>query len=228
MIDRILPPPVAAHECFGDVEDARLFPAERDLIATSADGRRREFGTVRHLARAAMRDLGCPEAPVLHGPRREPLWPAGLVGSMTHCRGYRAAALARRTDVVGLGLDAEPNEPLSPGVLDVVGLPEERAQLLGLRAEDPTVHWDRLLFCVKEAVYKVWYPLAGTWLGFTDAMVSFTGTGGTFTVVLQVPGPPLGTQSPHTLQTLRGHWRSERGILAAATVVPIVPVSTPS
>ncbi|MBR7838071.1 4'-phosphopantetheinyl transferase superfamily protein [Actinospica durhamensis] len=211
-----------------DFTQASWTAQTRANAAARAAPRRLSTRTVRHLARAAMRDLGRPEAPVVHGQRRDPLWPEGLVGSMTHCRGNRAAALARRTDVVGLGLDAEPNEPLSSGVLDVIGLPEERAQLLDLRAEDPTVYWDRLLFCVKEAIYKVWFPLAGTWLGFTVALVSlvsFGGTDGTFTVVHQIPGPPLGTQIPQTLHTLHGRWHSERGVLAAATLVPIAPVS---
>ncbi|MEU2059754.1 4'-phosphopantetheinyl transferase superfamily protein [Streptomyces sp. NPDC013455] len=217
MIDRLLTAPVAAHEHFGDIDDARLFPAEQALVETSSEGRRREFGTVRHLARAAMRDLGCPEAAVLPGPRREPLWPAGLVGTMTHCAGYRAAALARRTEVAALGLDAEPNEPLAPGVLDVISLPGEREQLPGLRAAHPAVHWDRLLFCVKEAVYKTWYPLAGTWLGFQDALVTFAPGAPTFTALLQLPGPVLG---PDRLQTLHGRWRLERAVLSAAITVP--------
>ncbi|MFD3676463.1 hypothetical protein [Streptomyces sp. NPDC058613] len=41
--------------------------------------------------------------------RRNPVWPSGIVGSMTHCTGYRAAAVARTGHLVALGVDAEPN-----------------------------------------------------------------------------------------------------------------------
>ena len=35
------------------------------------------------------------------------------------------------------------------------------------------LHWDRILFCAKEATYKAWYPLTRRWLGFEDAHIVF-------------------------------------------------------
>ena len=137
MIEQILPPRVAVAESFGDLPDEKLLPEEEAVIARAAPRRRREFAAGRACARAALGQLGEPPVPILRGPRNGPQWPAGIAGSITHCTGYRAAAVTRTAVVVTLGLDAEPNEALPAGVLDVVSLPQERAQLAALAAARP-------------------------------------------------------------------------------------------
>ncbi|MFC9329471.1 hypothetical protein [Kitasatospora sp. NPDC057015] len=56
--------------------------------------------------------LGLPPAPVLRGPSGEPVWPRGLIGSMTHTRGYHAAVVAPSRSILAIGVDAEPNQRL--------------------------------------------------------------------------------------------------------------------
>jgi 4'-phosphopantetheinyl transferase EntD len=65
-------------------------------------------------------------------------------------------AVALKEDVASIGVDAEPNDVLPNGVLDVIAKAPERAALPALDAAMPGVSWDRLLFCAKEAVYKAW------------------------------------------------------------------------
>ena len=217
MLEQILPPPVAVAESFGDLPDAKLFPEEEAIIARAVPRRRLEFATGRACARAVLAQLGEPPVPILRGPRNEPQWPAGIAGSITHCAGYRAAAVARTAEVATLGLDAEPDEALPHGVLDVIALPQERAQLAALAAARPdAARWNRLLFCAKESVYKAWFPLAQEWLGFDDAEIVID-AGGTFTARLLVPGPLVGG-SP--LTSLRGRWLAARGLLLTAITVP--------
>jgi 4'-phosphopantetheinyl transferase EntD len=97
MIEEILPAEVISAEAFDDTADAYLFPEEQAVIVNAVQARRREFGTVRRCAREALAALGYPPAPLLPGQERAPQWPAGIVGSMTHCTDYRAAvADARR------------------------------------------------------------------------------------------------------------------------------------
>ena len=139
------------------------------------------------------------------------------MGSITHCAGYRAAAVAWARDAVTVGLDAEPNDPLPHGVLDTVGLPGERARLPALAAAAPGVCWDRLLFSAKEAVYKAWFPLAGRWLGFEEAVITFTPDAGTFTARLLAPGPAVGGRP---LDGFSGRWLARGGLLLAAISVP--------
>lgn len=113
----------------------------------------------------------------------------GVVGSITHCDGYRAAVADLRDRTSALGIDAEPAGPLPKGVLGLVTSPAERAHLRELAAAHPGVPWDRLLFSAKEAAYKAWYPATGVWLGFRDAAVALTPEG-TFTCTLDVPASP--------------------------------------
>src|ERR1700710_1168469 len=68
-------------------------------------------------------------------------------------------------------LKGDKGEPCWPdGVGDAISLPAERAELAAL---PPGIHWDRILFCAKEATYKAWFPLTKRWLGFEDAHITF-------------------------------------------------------
>jgi 4'-phosphopantetheinyl transferase EntD len=212
----MLPPAVAAVEAFTDPPGTVLFPAEEAAVARAVDKRRREFTTVRACARDALARLGVPAAPILPGPRGAPQWPAGIVGSMTHCAGYRAAAVARASDLVTLGLDAEPHDVLPEGVLEHVSLPAERERLALLAAQRPEVCWDRLLFSAKESVYKAWFPLTQRWLGFEEADLTIDPVAGTFDARLLVPGPVV-AGSP--LPGFSGRWLVGRGLVVTAIAV---------
>lgn len=218
MIEQILPPQIASAESFGDDPAAELFPQERAVIARAVESRRQEFATGRACARAALARLGHPAVAVLSGPRGAPQWPEEVAGSITHCAGYRAAAVALTRDVLSVGVDAEPNEALPDhGMLKLIALDEERARLAGLAAGAPGICWDRLLFSAKESVYKAWFPLAQRWLGFESADIVIDPRAGTFTARLLVPGP-LVNGTP--LTTLNGRWIADHGFLVTAAVVP--------
>jgi 4'-phosphopantetheinyl transferase EntD len=221
VIEEILPAGVRFAEAFDDDEAPGWFPEEEALVARAVQKRRAEFGTVRRCARAALASLGVPPAPLLRGPRGEPRWPAGIVGSMTHCAGYRGAVVARSAEFVSLGIDAEPDEPLPADVLTLVSLPEERDRM-ARQATDGTgaaVHADRLLFSAKEAVFKAWYPLTRRELDFTEASIAFTyatDRSGTFDARLLVPGPEL---DGSRLDGFKGHWTARHGLVLTAITV---------
>lgn len=186
-LNTIVPDGVYTAECFGDDPAAVLLPGEEALAARAGSGRRAEFATARSCARRALGRL-TDEAPAITAdPRGAPRWPPGIVGSITHCRGYRAAAVAPRARLAAIGIDAEPNEPLPRRVLDRIALPGERADLH--RAPRGDVCLDRVLFCVKESVYKAWYPLTGRFLGFDEARVTLDPVAGRYRVRLRVDAP---------------------------------------
>jgi 4'-phosphopantetheinyl transferase EntD len=216
MIGDILPSEVAVAEEFGDVPHVVLFPAEEAVIANAVDKRRREFTTARACARAALAKLGLPPVPIVPGPRGAPQWPSGVVGSITHCAGYRASAVARDHEVVTIGVDAEPHDKLPDGVLEVVASDGERARLAALTALRPDVCWDRLLFSAKESVYKAWFPLTHRWLGFEEACVEFDPVSGSFTAWLLVDGPML---NGVRLTSFHGRWLVSDGLLVTAIAV---------
>ncbi len=219
MIEELLPAVVAAEEAFVDPVDSKLFPEEQEVIARAVDKRRREFTTVRVCARTAMARIGQPPVPLLPGERGAPGWPAGVVGSMTHCLGYRAAAVAPVRDVVSIGIDSEPHDTLPDGVLEHVALPAELTQLDALSTVDGRVHWDRVLFCAKESTYKAWFPMTRRWLGFEDAEITIDAAG-TFTTRLLVTGARAdGTP----ITGFDGRWLIRDGlVLTAITVLPLL------
>ncbi|MEU4176697.1 4'-phosphopantetheinyl transferase superfamily protein [Streptomyces sp. NPDC026589] len=230
MIERLLPADVSCAATRAEtVPEGTLFPEEEALVAKSVAKRRNDFATARACARRAMAGLGLPPVAVLHGHRGRPLWPEGIVGSLTHCEGYRAAALARAKGVLSLGIDAEPHAPLPAGVRELVTLPAERRRIgLPAPAGESEIHWDRVLFSAKESVFKTWYPVTGIELDFIQADLTFQQTGGragkgdtphgdtaaegTFAARLLLTDPALPT-------TLRGQWRIEDGIVATAVLV---------
>ncbi|TDD70904.1 4'-phosphopantetheinyl transferase family protein [Actinomadura rubrisoli] len=211
MIERILPPGVATAAAYHDPPEAALLPGEETALARAVEKRRLEFTTVRWCARRALADLGLPPVPIMPGERGAPRWPDGVVGSMTHCDGYRAAAIAKAGDMLTLGIDAEPHGPLPEGVLDAIAREEELPLLDELTRASPDVHWDRLLFCAKESVYKAWFPVARRWLGFEDATLTLE-PDGTFTAKVLVPDAPF--------TGFTGRWTITDGLIATAIAVP--------
>jgi 4'-phosphopantetheinyl transferase EntD len=247
MIEKILPVTVAVEERRTDPPDAVLYPEEEALVIRAVPKRRAEFTTARLCARAALAALGEPPVAILPGPRGAPRWPRGVVGTITHCAGYRAAAVARAADLAAIGMDAEPHGPLPAGVLPAVSRPAEAAALAALARTTPGVHWDRMLFSAKESVYKAWFPLTGRWLDFEEAELTFGGVDlasdgiapgpdgiapgpdgapatldrtGTFTVRLLAEGPPPSAE-------FAGRWLVADGlVLTSVTVEPFPGCAT--
>jgi 4'-phosphopantetheinyl transferase EntD len=217
MIEEILPGSVAVSATQEEAATEDLFPEEAAQVARAVPARRSEFATGRACARAALAELGVAPQPILTGAKGAPQWPAGLVGSITHCEGYRAAAAARGTDLITIGIDAEPNEPLPPELLADIALPAEREAVRGLAFGAAEVNWDRLLFCIKESVYKAWFPLTESWLGFEDATVSIDRPRASFAARLLVPGP---TVEGREMSVFEGRWLARDGLLLAAIAVP--------
>ncbi len=217
MLAELLPSSVNSTEVFGDgCDDGELLPEEAALVAGASEKRRREFTGVRVCARLALARAGRRPAPILPGPTGAPVWPSGVVGSMTHCDGYRAAAVGRSEAFAAIGIDAEPHAPLPDGVLARVASESEQMALARLATQAPEFCWDKLLFCAKEAVFKAWSPMTGRWLGFTDAEVELDPDGG-FAARLLVAGPLVGGRP---LTTYHGFWAVGRGVAVTAIALP--------
>lgn len=220
MIEEILPHAVISVEALDDPSNVVLFPAEEVAVGRPVEKRRREFTTARACARMAFAQLGLPPSPITTGERGEPVWPTGIVGSITHCDGYRACAIARSTEMVTIGIDAEPNAALPKGVLSEIAGTQELRWLGDLQRTAPEVRWDRLLFSAKECVYKAWFPLAKRWLGFDDVVVTVDLSAETFSARLLVPGPLL---TDRRLTVFSGRWLVRDGFVLTAIALAAAP-----
>lgn len=219
MLEELVPTCVICVESLEDREVA-LFPQEAAIIADAVPKRRHEFTTARWCARTALGKLGLAALPIVAGQRGEPLWPNQIVGSITHTTGYRAAAVARSSQILTVGIDAEPNEPLPVGVFESISLPEERRHI-GKLDTAAGVSWDRLLFSMKESVYKAWYPITHRWLDFGEASVRVDPDGGTFTAGLL--GGPFRAAGAR-IAAFDGRWVARGGLLVTAVSVERQPL----
>ena len=193
----LLPANVVLRQCWRDdpaVTTTLLHPDEQSAVARAVPARQREFAAGRHCARQALRALTGQGPAVPARADRSPLWPAGVVGSISHDDGLAAAAVAWQTDVAALGIDldriARFDDRLAPTICTT-------RELAAWQVLAPAARLERLalLFCAKEAVYKAQHPLTGAWLDFDDLELDLPARGGgPFTATLQraVAGWPAG------------------------------------
>ncbi len=173
------------------------YPEEVRMATGCVEKRRREIAASRICARRALAGLGIEDFPVLARSDRSPIWPAGVVGSITHTdggkHGYCGVAVADRRVALGLGIDAEPNQPL-PGEIWPMVLDEAEQEAV-LRCDEPGKR-ARLIFSAKEATYKALYQVTGQFLDFSDVHVDVLPSQSVFLARLigerNSPGSPLG------------------------------------
>jgi 4'-phosphopantetheinyl transferase EntD len=163
-----------------------LLPQEQSVAqALSSEKRRREFAAGRSCARQALARLGIRDFPLLPGVDRAPVWPGGVVGSITHTEVggncYCAVAVAQRGDIEAIGIDAEAREALPNDLWDRVL--DKREQAAAICFPDPAIY-ARLVFSAKEAVYKALYSMFRCFLDFPDIHIECEPSG-TFSANLQ-------------------------------------------
>lgn len=168
----LLPADVVVVAAGNDASAGALYPVEEDTIRGAIEKRRHEYALGRTCARTALRHLGIAEQAIPTGSSREPVWPDGVVGSITHCAGLVAAAVARADRYLGIGLDAEPatrvlEQPLTRHICTPAEA--ERLPTLGLPAGLESM----LVFSAKETVHKAIAPSSRVWLGFHDVEIDF-------------------------------------------------------
>jgi 4'-phosphopantetheinyl transferase EntD len=167
-IDALSLPDVAiGHRLISPGDEQALMPEEAAAFAGSVTAVRRASGAARIVARRLLAQAGLEGCALPKSRSGAPIWPPGIVGSMSHDSRVAIAAVAMRREFGALGIDIEPAEDLPAGLLDWVATPRERGEI----GEDPCQ--GRLLFAAKEAVYKAVYPLDQTFLEHHDIEVSF-------------------------------------------------------
>ena len=175
---QLLPETVSCATTHDGVAPEPLFPGEEQSVEGALERRQREFAIGRMCARRAMSGLGVAPTAIPTSDRA-PVWPAGLVGSITHTDGFVAAAVARGSELAGLGIDAESRtRPLRKGLERYVCTVSERDRLTanGVAAEDVL----RVIFGGKESVHKCVAPMSGITLGFHDVELDLDWASGSF------------------------------------------------
>ncbi|KMK66297.1 phosphopantetheinyl transferase component of siderophore synthetase [Puniceibacterium sp. IMCC21224] len=149
------------------------------VLGRAVAKRQGEYRAGRTCARYAIRQLR-PTPPVfdsstvdwpLLGPDRAPIWPSGVIGSLTHNSGFVICVVGASQQFSGLGIDVE--APVAPD--DSLGLgprivhPDELALLVNTPWSEAGF---TLLFSAKEALFKAVYPTVRRFVDFHEARLT--------------------------------------------------------
>lgn len=166
----MLPPQAAV----GGADPAHAPPLWPGEAIAAVPARLAEYAAGRAAARAAMAALGLPPQAVPMAADRAPVWPEGMVGSITHTGAIALCAIAHRADLAAIGIDIEPAEAVDPGLWPILCRDEE-LQVLDALPPDLRLAAATRYFCAKEATYKAQYPLTGMLFDFHRLSVTFSG-----------------------------------------------------
>jgi len=184
-IRALFPAPVEVRQAVPAPDiDVPVLADEEGTTRAMVEERRLQFRLGRHLAREALAALGVPPAPIPADGEGAPLWPAGVVGAITHCRALVVAVVARGSDVAGLGVDAELASRRTPRrtLRRVVCTPAELDAMSALSdSEDPA--WPLVIFSAKESIYKALRLPRAAAPGFRDVQIQLDVDRGSYTVV---------------------------------------------
>ena len=174
-----------------DITDfqSSLGPREREAARSMVQKRIAEFSSGRHCARLAAAQLALTPkqqtqiCDIAIGSSRQPLWPEGVIGSITHDDARAIVVLSVDPTCAGVGIDLQSfAERQSMSELHgIIGSKTEvRAavdQLSRSTAYTDVVQNEGLdtasavVFSIKEAVFKCFFPIFGIWIDFTDVTI---------------------------------------------------------
>ena len=151
----------------------KLHPAEENYFSQlSSVSRKEHYRSGRICAGEVLSKLGARGQPVLRDPQtREPLWPEGISGAITHSGKWAAAAAGKTSDVSGIGIDLEDLErQVDSRISRHVCIPEEQKWLQEC-GEDCLEQNLKIIFSAKESIFKAFFPYTRTYLHFHDARI---------------------------------------------------------
>ena len=174
----MLPNPFPDHISFcllpiHSTSNQKLHPAEENYFSQlSSVSRKEHYRSGRICAGEVLSKLGTLGQPVLRDPQtREPLWPEGISGAITHSGKWAAAAAGKTSDVLGIGIDLEDLERrVDSRISRHVCIPEEQKWLQEC-GEDFLEQNLKIIFSAKESIFKAFFPYTRTYLHFHDARI---------------------------------------------------------
>jgi 4'-phosphopantetheinyl transferase EntD len=195
---------------FWDSIDTRVTGVENAVPTThramdTATRRAHEFRAGRACAMAAIRGIRFGAVDLIGVDiTGAPVWPSGIVGSISHSSGRAAAAVSADPDILALGIDIERARIFDPNLAALVCRVDDETAAAGIFG--PSV-----AFGAKESVFKAWSPLTGSWLDFDDIRVRLSRDGG-FDVLVSADGFGPGWH-------WTGQWQIDNGIVRTAAVL---------
>lgn len=165
-IEQLAVPGIAiGHRTISPGDEYALLPEE--IVASGRASIRRRSGAARLVARQLLGGSGFENFAIPRAASGAPIWPSQIVGSLAHDAEVAVAAVAPHREFAGIGIDIEPAEALPIELLRIIATPAEQSVLTTY------VYGGRLLFVVKEAVYKAVAGLDRIFIDHQDIEVDF-------------------------------------------------------
>ncbi|MFP4731388.1 4'-phosphopantetheinyl transferase family protein [Pasteurella multocida] len=142
-----------------------------DSIRWSVKKRQAEFITGRYMAKLCLEALSVVDHDVLIGAHREPLWPEGFTGAISHTSDRVAALVADKIAHRFTGLDVE--NWLDAETVELIG-PDihSNSELALLRDQGVnSILATTIIFSAKESLFKATFPYIGQYFWFESARV---------------------------------------------------------
>ena len=216
-VAKLFPPEVITEEAVPIALADGLYEEERPFVARAVDKRFREFNAGRICARRAMQRLSVAPVALPSDTDRAPIWPLGLVGSITHTDGYCVAAVALASAIRSVGVDVEVDGAVKEELWSRIC---DESELAWVRAQSD---WDpgrlvKLIFSAKEAFYKCQYPLTKQFLSFHEASGRFDLQRGVFSVAFLIAAGD-GASRFAVGAELHGRFLLEDGLIATGVTL---------
>jgi 4'-phosphopantetheinyl transferase EntD len=216
----LFPEGVVAAELRGPGDAACLKPEEALSVERAVPKRLQEFAAGRQCARRALAELGHAGVPIPVAHDRQPVWPPGVVGSITHTAGLCAAVVAESGRLAALGVDTEISGAVKPELWQTICVADESAWISAL-APGERAAAVTLLFSAKEAFYKCQYPLVRERLSFHDLCVSVAAWGQDHGVFSVRPARSIALfERTGAKESLRGSYRFHEAFVSAGVWIP--------
>lgn len=178
-------------------------PPDEPALGDASPARQREFAAGRQCARRALVALGLNPVPIARGHAGEPIWPQGVVGSISHAEGLCVAVAAHAGRVRGLGVDVEPDREESVAFAKRIC---RQSELAAMERMGPSIEaLAAVIFSAKEATYKLQFPLTQDLDAWANLEVLLAP--GTFSVGF------YGAAASRVSGRARGRWRRALGFV---------------
>jgi enterobactin synthetase component D len=166
-------------------------------------------------AQAYKMHFGKPLIDLPTGPKREPMWPAGVIGSLTHNENWAGAVVSESKTILGVGIDFETMGRAKIKLESYISFPGDVKEHLNFSSSEVLT----LVFSAKESLYKALYPTVNCFFGFEAAIVkSIDAEKGAFEIDLVIDiAPGFG---PSGRRSFNGRFKVVEGVCLTVIEVP--------
>jgi 4'-phosphopantetheinyl transferase EntD len=137
---------------------AALLPNELAIVGEMTLQRSLEFASGRHEGRLALAAIGQPPASIPMGAGGEPIFPQGVVGSLSHTSRHAAALVSRAYRHASVGVDVGDVRTLGKAAARLMTT-AEIALVTAKGWASTEAQAQNVVFGAKEALFKCQYPL---------------------------------------------------------------------